>query len=107
MKKFTLELTDTTTDDVTEFNFEVTPDKYSKFLNASATSKDKVAPMHNFVVNCVEKSQRDQLSDLLRAPENDGLSTMVASELVEAYLPKVEISVKKPLPMLTESGETD
>lgn len=96
-----IELTDPDTGITQEFVFTVNPDRYAKFQNA-LSGKDKAGPLHNFCVACCDPEQRTALAAYLR--ENDGMAGMMASELVDQYLPKVEMTVKKRSPGATASA---
>jgi hypothetical protein len=101
-KHITLELVDNITGDSREFDFLVDSDRYHKFQNSMA-GKDKVAPMHNFVVVCYTGERRD-ITDYLR--DNEGMAAIIAGELVEEFLPKVSVTVKKPKAGQTTPAET-
>lgn len=91
-----LELTDPSTGDTQEYSFDVTPERYNKLQNTMASGRDKVAPLHNFAVACVDKDQKHEFTQLLMA--NDGLAGQVAGILIDEYLPKIEVTVKKRKP---------
>lgn len=93
-KTVELELHNQLDDSFIDFSFEITPDAYNKLQNAMASSKDKIAPLHNFAVSCVDKNQRADFVAYLQA--NDGVAAQIAGTLIDEYLPKVEITVKKP-----------
>ncbi len=92
-KNITLELTNSDTFENADFDFVVDTEKYHKLQN-SLMGKDKVTPMHNFAINCCVPEQRKELAAYFLAA--DGLATQVAGELVDNFLPKIEVTVKKP-----------
>ncbi|MEB4592983.1 putative phage tail assembly chaperone [Candidatus Thiothrix sp. Deng01] len=92
-KDITLELANTENGDLHEFSFTVTSDAYHRLQNA-LMGKDKVAPLHNFTLACADASQKQDFIAYLSA--NEGMAGQVAGALLEEFLPKVEISVKKP-----------
>ena len=102
-KNVELELTHTETGELHEFAFGVDSDKYHRLQNA-LMGKDKVAPLHNFAVACVVPEQKTAFAAYL--VENEGMAAQVAGTLVEEFLPKVEISVKKRNAGQTTPAET-
>jgi len=78
-----------------DFAFTIDTDKYNKLRNA-LTGKDKITPIHNFVVVCCDKDQRADLVGILRAEQ--GLADKIIEPLLEEWDTKVEIIVKKPKP---------
>lgn len=96
-----LELTDPSTGDTQEYIFEVTHERYHKLVNTLSTSRDKVAPMHNFAVACVDKDQKPDFTKLLMAEV--GLAEKVTGALMDEFLSDVEVTVKKPKPMPSTS----
>lgn len=100
-KLIELELTHPSTGMVEEYRFEVTSDRYHKLVNTLSTSRDKVAPMHNFAVACVDKDQKSDFTQLLMAQV--GLSEKVTGALMDEFLSDVEVTVKKPKPTPTTS----
>ncbi len=97
-KNLTLELANIDTLETRDFDFTVDTDKYHKLQNA-LMGKDKVTPMHNFAVSCCVPEMRKELAAYFLA--TDGLASQVAAELVDNFLPKIEVTVKKP-----QSGPT-
>lgn len=91
-----IELSDSVRGSTQDFLFEVTPERYNKLQNSMSSSRDKVTSLHNFAVACVHKDQKSEFSQLLM--DNDGLAGQVAATLIDEYLPKIEITVKKQPP---------
>lgn len=102
-KAITLELTHTETGDLHEFAFVVESEKYHRLQNA-LMGKDKVSPLHNFAVSCIVPDQKAAFVAYLAG--NEGMAGQVAGTLVEEFLPKVEIAVKKPKAGLSTPAET-
>ena len=74
-----------------DYQFDVSREAYSKYIN-SIKPDSKIAPSHNFLTTTVNKAQKEQLSELLKNPAN---TMAIASELIEAYTPDLDIVVKK------------
>lgn len=73
-------------------NFQVTRESYNKLINKLGPN-NKVAPMHNFLVETVQDEDKAALLEVLAAVP--GAEVNIGGELVEAYSPDLEISVKK------------
>ena len=84
-----------------DFDFTVDSERYGKFRSALTSSKDKISPIHNFVVVCCEKEQRTELVAILRAEQ--GLADKLAEPLLEEWDTKVEVTVKKRKPTPTST----
>ena len=103
-KAITLDLTHIDTGVTHEFAFVVDSDKYHRLQNA-LMGKDKVSPLHNFAVACVVPDQKPNFVAYL--VDNEGMAAQVAGTLVDEFLPKVEITIKKPTTGQTTSETAD
>lgn len=75
-----------------EFCFEVSRGHYNKLVNGIMVN-DKITPMHNFLVTTVADSDKHALLNLLaRTP---GAEIALGTALMEAYVPDLEVVVKK------------
>lgn len=99
--ELTLSVFNPETTDEQDFDFTVDSEKYNKFRTSLSTGKDKISPIHNFVVVCCEKDQRKELVAILRAEQ--GLADKLAEPLLEEWDSKVEVTVKKRKPTQTAS----
>lgn len=77
-------------------NFSVGLTDYNRFLNAT-NPKDKIAPAHNFV-RAVFVGEKSEIENLLKKP---GMALQLAGEVIEEYMPQVEIISKKSKSTLT------
>ena len=102
-KLLSVELTNPETGETKDFDFTIDQDRYKRF-RAAMTGKDKMAPIHNFVVACVDKPQRDELVTILR--KEQGLADMIAEPLLEEWMSKTEVVVKKRKPSPTAPNAT-
>ena len=75
-----------------DYRFTVGREDYNKYIN-SVTQKNKVAPSHNFLIETVDDDCKAALKTLLQ--ETPGADVSIASELMEAYTPDLNIAVKK------------
>ncbi|MFC6633531.1 putative phage tail assembly chaperone [Microbulbifer taiwanensis] len=75
-----------------EITFEVTRDQYNKLINKLGPNQ-KVAPMHNFLVETVRDENKPALLEILA--DYPGSEVGIGGELVEAYSPDLQIAVKK------------
>lgn len=84
-KDITLEINDD------EIRFTVEVDDYNKFVN-EMQPKNKVAPATNFLMRTVAAKDKDKLRDLLKQP---GAAVQIVGDLVEEYVPELNIVVGK------------
>ena len=97
------ELTNPESGETTEFKFTVSHENYKRFKSAMA-GKDKDAPIHNFVVACVDKEQRTELVTILRS--ENGLADMIAEPMLDHWMSKTEVVIKKRKPSPQASNQT-
>lgn len=71
-------------------NFRVTADAYNRYINA-INPKDKISPAHNFV-RAVYAGDKKDIDPMLKMP---GVGLQLAGEILEEYMPQVEIITKK------------
>ncbi len=83
-KKIVLEVGDK------ELVFNVSLADYNGYINA-VKADDKVAPSIRFLRNTVDKSQLDDLNGFIAV----GLTMQLTGPVIEAFVPDVEIEVKK------------
>jgi len=76
----------------TEFTFNVTREKYNKYLNA-VTQSSKVAPSYNFLTTTVESEQQKDLMKFLQT--TPGSEVQMAGAVLEEYTPDLGIVAKK------------
>ena len=74
-----------------ELTFEVTTDKYNKYINELSLS-NKIAPAHNFLMRCVVEDSRPALKELLEQP---GFAVQIASFVVEEFQPDLTLALGK------------
>ncbi|MCX2834455.1 putative phage tail assembly chaperone [Microbulbifer thermotolerans] len=75
-----------------EITFEVTREQYNKLINKLGPNQ-KVAPMHNFLVETVRDEDKPALLEILA--NYPGSEVDICGELMEAYSPDLQIAVKK------------
>ena len=79
-----------------EYNldFNVTLQQFNKYMDAMSPS-NKMAPSHNFVRNCFTPAEGDTSKDVIDAVlKVPGAGITLAGELVEDYMPEIEIISK-------------
>lgn len=81
-----------------DFTFTLTPQDVTKYFNA-VTPNNKVAPSHNLLTTTVKPEHLAALRPLLANPV---LTMKVAGAVLEEYAPDVEVTVKKPSPVLND-----
>lgn len=91
MTTITITLQDKKTFEETDFNFEVSPETYSDYINGLKTD-DKIAPSYNFLMACVVDDEKDALKAELKKP---GMPILMAQKVLEEYMPDVDVLVKK------------
>ena len=96
-KDITLTLTDPDTLLSDDIRFRVDSTDYHRLVNAMS-GKDKIAPTQNFVMSCCHPDDKTNLKEYLK---QDGMGLLIGGELVEQYMPRTLVAVKKP-----ESGQT-
>ena len=74
-----MQKTITLTANKAELTFEVTTDKYNKYINELSLS-NKIAPAHNFLMRCVEQP---------------GFAVQIASFVVEEFQPDLTLALGK------------
>lgn len=72
--------------------FEVTREQYNKLINKLGMDQ-KVAPMHNFLVETVRDDDKEALLEILA--NTPGSEVDIGGELIAAYKPDLQIAVKK------------
>ena len=82
-----MQKTITLTANKAELTFEVTTDKYNKYINELSLS-NKIAPAHNFLMRCVVEDSRPALKELLEQP---GFAVQIASFVVEEFQPDLTL----------------
>jgi hypothetical protein len=92
-KEITIDVTIDGQDYSLQFNVGMAD--YNRYLNAM-NPKDKVAPAHNFVR--AVSTDKAALDPLLKMP---GVSLQLAGEILEEYMPQVEVISKKSKTSLT------
>lgn len=70
--------------------FKVTVKDYEEFING-VESKNKVLPMKRLLKNTVIPEDKAKLEEVIE----QALTVPIAGQLLEAFIPVVEISVKK------------
>ena len=75
-----------------DFTFTVTRESYNRYIN-SVTAANKVAPSHNFLMDCVNDDSRTSLRELLQI--SPGGEVQMAAAVMEDYTPDLAIVVKK------------
>ena len=96
-KDITLTLTDPDSLASDDIRFRVDSTDYHRLVNAMS-GKDKIAPTQNFVMSCCHPDDKTTLKEYLK---QDGMGLLIGGELVEHYMPRVMVTVKKP-----ETGPT-
>ena len=86
-----MQKTITLTANKAELTFEVTTDKYNKYINELSLS-NKIAPAHNFLMRCVVEDSRPALKELLEQP---GFAVQIASFVVEEFQPDLTLALGK------------
>lgn len=84
-KKITLTVNDA------DLNFTVGLADYNKYIN-ELTPLSKVAPARNFLMRCVDADSKEALRDIVDLP---GVGVLIASALLDEYMPDVTITVGK------------
>lgn len=106
-KDLELNLLDPDTGEEKDFRFQVTTEKYNSFLNSMSGSKDKTAPIYNFAVACCHPDDRKEFIELARTDGMETVPQLVTESLLDAYLPKLQVTVKKSNPSPTALSKTD
>ena len=86
-----MQKTITLTANKAELTFEVTTDKYKKYINELSLS-NKIAPAHNFLMRCVVEDSRPALKELLEQP---GFAVQIAAFVVEEFQPDLTLALGK------------
>ena len=95
-----------------DFDFYVSIDKHRQYKkrtqDAHVQGKDVNTVTHNYVMTCVDKSQKDALSGMLTDPEKGvDLADFIVQKLLTEVQSKYKVTVKKPNPSATTSTLTD
>lgn len=95
-----------------EFDFYVSVEKHRQYKkrtqDAHINGKDVNTVTHNYVMTCVDKSQKDVLSGILNDPEKGvDLADLIVQKLLSEIQTKYKVTVKKPSPSATTSPLTD
>lgn len=75
-----------------DFTFTVTRESYNRYIN-SITPANKVAPSHNFLMDCVNEDSRASLRELLE--NTPGAEVQMGGAVIEEYTPDLALVVKK------------
>ena len=80
-----------------DFDFEIGPDDYNRFINES-TPTDKVAPAFNFLMRTINEKQKDDFKKvvLVDGKPNGFLVMQISGEMIADYSGGVTVSLKKP-----------
>ena len=73
-----------------DLTFTITLDEYNRFING-VSQKNKVAMTHNFCMQTVVDDDKAALKQLLKQPAAE---IQIATALMEAYVPELNILVK-------------
>ncbi|WP_163831875.1 putative phage tail assembly chaperone [Spartinivicinus ruber] len=73
-----------------DLTFTITLDEYNRFVNG-VSHKNKVAMAYNFCMQTVVADDKDRLRQLLKQPAAE---IQIATALMEAYVPELNIVVK-------------
>lgn len=103
-KNIALELLNPATGEAKDFRFRVTSERYNNLKNAMA-GRDKTAPVYNFAVGCCHPDDRSEFIALAQSEEAEGIADIVAERLLDEFLPKIQVTVKKPSTSPTASKE--
>ncbi|WP_330959065.1 putative phage tail assembly chaperone [Photobacterium sp. 53610] len=76
----------------TDVTFQPTPDLYAEYMGQIAQGNISDGA-HNFIMQSVGEDGKEYLRNLTE--ENPGAAIQLGSTLMQAYAPKIAISVKK------------
>ncbi|NRB24036.1 putative phage tail assembly chaperone [Shewanella sp.] len=77
----------------TEFKFNMTVNDHSDFVDSVSRGGSVCSASHNFVMRAIDKSQKEELKNLLA--ESPGAEVQIAGALKGEFAPVLEIAVKK------------
>lgn len=77
----------------TEFNFNVTVNDHSDYIDTISRGGSMTAASHNFVMRVIDKPQKEELKNILA--ESPGAEVQIAGALKGEFAPVLEIAVKK------------
>jgi len=76
-----------------DFNFNVTVQDHSDFVDSAARGESMTAAAHNFVMRAIDKEQKEDFKKLLT--DSPGAELQIASSIKAEFSPVLEIKVKK------------
>ncbi|GGI82080.1 hypothetical protein GCM10007978_19840 [Shewanella hanedai] len=77
----------------TEFNFNLTVNDHSDFVDSVSRGGSICSASHNFAMRSIDKAQKEELKKLLE--NSPGAEVQVAGALKGEFAPALEIAVKK------------
>jgi len=75
------------------FNFDVTVQDHSDFMDSAARGESMTAASHNFVMRTISNEDKDDFKKLLET--SPGAEIQIAANLKAEFSPVLEIAVKK------------
>jgi hypothetical protein len=99
-REITLEINDT------DVLFAVDLSTHNAFVN-SMNGINKVQPSHNFVMDCCADKDKTFVRELLKGDAGGLIAVQIADAINAAYMPEINIAVKKPLIMPTALAVTE
>ena len=77
----------------TEIKFNLTVNDHSDFVDSVSRGGSITTASHNFVMRAIDKSQKDELKNIL--VESPGAEVQIAGALKGEFAPILDIAVKK------------